>query len=92
MSKQTVKSTIFGGIPSLIVELLSPSNSVEEVNETIDVYLAAKVPLIWIIDPDRRTASVYQPNRPAKLVNENEQLDGADVLPRFSVTLAELFD
>jgi Uma2 family endonuclease len=58
MARQTEESTQIEGIPTLVVEILSPNDTVEEVNEKIDTYLAAGVPLVWIIDPYRRTVTV----------------------------------
>ena len=44
MARQTDVSTMIEGIPTLVVEILSPNDTIEDINEKIDVYLAAKVP------------------------------------------------
>ena len=41
--KQSEDSTLIDGVPTLVVEILSPSDTIEDVNEKIDTYLAAKV-------------------------------------------------
>src|SRR6478609_9348662 len=42
-------------VPDLVVEVLSPSNSGFEIEVKLDEYLAAGIPLVWIVHPDRRT-------------------------------------
>ncbi len=91
LARQTDATTLIDGVPLLAVEILSPNDTIDEINEKIDVYLAVGVPLVWIIDPYRRTAAVYRPGHPARLVTEGQQLSGESVLPGFSVALADLF-
>jgi hypothetical protein len=45
-----------------------------------------------VIDPRSRTAVVYHSDGSARLVREDEALDGEDVMPGFRLALAELFD
>ena len=51
MSQQTDDTTFVEGIPTLIVEILSPSDTVEEIDEKLDGYRRAGVPIVWVIDP-----------------------------------------
>src|SRR5947209_8801790 len=41
--------------PDLVVEVLSPGNSGVEVQEKLDEYLDAGIPMVWIVIPERRT-------------------------------------
>lgn len=77
--------------PDLAVEVLSASDRRGDIQQKIELYREANVPLLWVIDPDARTATVYQPGRPPVLLREDDALDGADVLPGFTLPLAELF-
>ena len=88
---QTNATTLVEGVPSLVVEVLSPNDTNEEVNEKIDLYLNAGVPLIWYIDPRRKTATVYRPGEAVRTVNEHEILSGEAVLVGFEVLLGDLF-
>ncbi len=54
------------------------------------MYLSAGLPLIWIVEPRRRTVTVYRPRRPASLVAEGQKLDGEQVLPGFYAPLEDL--
>lgn len=91
LARQTDETTLIDGIPLLAVEILSPSDTIDEINEKIDAYLSAGVPLVWIIDPHRRTATIYRPQEPPRLVTEGEEISGGTVLPGFHVSLADLF-
>jgi Uma2 family endonuclease len=49
------------------------------------------VRLVWVIDPRSRTAIVYRPDGSARLVRQEEALEGEDVVPGFRLPLTELF-
>ena len=52
---------------------------------------AAGARLVWVVDPGERRAIVRCPDRPPKVVGAGEDLDGEDVVPGFTLALAELF-
>lgn len=85
-----VLDEFFPGSPDLAVEVLSPSDRFSAVVEKARDYLAAGTLLVWVIDPKGRTAAVFFPDGSARLLGEDEALDGGDVLPGFSVTLRDL--
>lgn len=77
--------------PDLAVEVLSPSNTVHEIDEKIELYFAAGSRAIWVFNPKRRTVAAYTSPLDVKLFGEQETLDGGEVLPGFSLDLAKLF-
>lgn len=78
--------------PDIAVEVLSASDRRGDIEQKIALYHEANVPLLWVIDPEARTATVYQPHHPPVLLREDDTLDGGDVLPGFTLPLTELFD
>jgi Uma2 family endonuclease len=92
MARQTDDSTVIDGIPVLAVEILSPGNTVEEIDEKIDAYLNAGVPLVWVIDPHDRTVTVYRPGTEPELINVQQELSADPHLPGFRVPVARLFE
>jgi Uma2 family endonuclease len=92
MVRQTEDSTLIDGVPTLVAEILSPSDTIEDINEKIDAYLAAKVSIIWIIDPYRHTITVHQPDSVPKLFNVRDELSAEPHLPGFRVPVARLFE
>ena len=77
--------------PDLAVEVLSPSNTAKEINEKVAFYFAAGSRAVWVINPKRRTAVVYTSPSEVRTLNEQDTLDGGDVLPGFQLELSELF-
>jgi Uma2 family endonuclease len=77
--------------PDLVVEVLSPSNTASETADRVLLYLEAGVRLVWIADPPRRIVVVHWPDRTSRTFVEGETLDGGDVLPGFSLPVADVF-
>lgn len=84
-------TTLIRGVPVLVVEILSPSDTQEEIHDKIDSYLAAGVPLVWVLDPHDRTVVVYRPGREPEFVTASQELTAAE-LPGFRVATARLFE
>lgn len=78
--------------PDLAVEVLSPSESASELEEKLDDYRACGTPLIWVVDPARRTVMIVASNSPVRWLRETDTLDGGEVVPGFSCGVAELFE
>jgi Uma2 family endonuclease len=78
--------------PDLVAEILSPEDRPGEVLTKVGDWLEAGVRLAWVIDPDRRVASVYRADGSVMTVGSNGDLDGEAVLPGFSFRLSELFE
>jgi Uma2 family endonuclease len=77
--------------PDLAVEVLSPGNTVQEIDEKVAMFFAAGSRLVWVFNPKRRTAAVYRSPLDVRLLGEGDALDGGDVLPGFTLDLSKLF-
>lgn len=77
--------------PDLAVEVLSPDDRPGEVLEKVADWLNAGTRLVWIIDPERRSARAYREDGTIASLTDKDVLDGEDVLPGFTCTVAELF-
>lgn len=76
--------------PDLAAEVLSPSNRRGQVHDKIIEYSGRGTRMIWIVDPEDRTVTVYRGPDGGRLFHENATLDGEDVLPGFSCRVADL--
>jgi Uma2 family endonuclease len=56
---------IYEGPPLLAVEILSPSDTHEDIASRITLYLRAGC-AVWIIDPDVQTVTVYRSGQQRK--------------------------
>ena len=75
-------------IPSLVVEVLSEKNTRGEIAKKLKEYFFAGVQLAWVIDPRKRTAETYTGSDEMTAIAETGSLHGGDVLPGFSLPLA----
>jgi Uma2 family endonuclease len=78
-------------MPDLVVEVISPSNSRKDVDDKTTRWLAAGVVVVWNVRPQYRTVSVHMAGGSIQNLNENDQLDGGDVLPGFTCRVSEFF-
>ncbi|WP_169978177.1 Uma2 family endonuclease [Tautonia rosea] len=80
-------------VPDLAVEVLSKNNSRAEMERKLREYFEAGVRLVWMVDPTTRSIRVHTgpASEQSVLLSEAEILDGGEVVPGFSVTVAELF-
>jgi Uma2 family endonuclease len=81
----------FDGAPNLAIEVISPSNGVEEIVGKILEYFDAGVELVWVVHPRHRRVYVHEPKNQVRLLAENDELDGGKVLPGFRLSMATLF-
>jgi Uma2 family endonuclease len=77
--------------PDLVVEVLSPSDRMVDALSKVAMYLQAGVRLVWLIDPDSKTITVFRPDAAPRTMGLGDTLDGGDVLPDFGVPVAEIF-
>jgi Uma2 family endonuclease len=79
--------------PDLVVEVASPSQFRPGMNEKALLWLAAGVPLLWMIWPTRREVDVWIQGdaAPQVTLGEGDMLDGGAVLPGFHYPVADLF-
>jgi Uma2 family endonuclease len=73
--------------------VLSPSNTVEEMDEKLRDYFTSGTELVWYVEPDTRSVLVFtDPDRTsAKRLCVADTLDGGTVLPGFTLPVAALF-
>ncbi len=76
--------------PDLVVEIVSPGDRAGEVLAKVGDWLEGGASLIWVIDPERRTAQVYRADGTVALIGSDGALDGEDVLPGWRCALEEL--
>ena len=78
-------------MPDLVVEVVSPSESAADVEAKVARYLAAGVPLVWVAYPRRRAIRAHRPGQEPLEYGEDDVLDGGEVLPGFTIPVADLF-
>lgn len=78
--------------PDLAVEVLSEGNTALEMERKLREYFLAGVRLVWLIDPHKRQAKVFtSPDGPGTTLDQTQAVGGGEMLPGFSLPLADLF-
>jgi Uma2 family endonuclease len=78
-------------VPDLVVEVLSQSNTEAEMARKRREYFEAGVRLLWLVDLDARTVTVFTGPEECSTLDQNQVLDGGAVLPGFTLPLPGLF-
>ena len=78
--------------PDLVIEVISESNTAQEMSIKLQEYFKAGARLVWYVDPRTRTIDVYESPTSRKRLGEGDTLTGGKVLPGFSVKVAEIFE
>ncbi len=77
--------------PDLAVEVLSPSNTAQEMDRKLHDYFGAGVLLVWYVDPVARTVEVFTAPDQSVVLRQDQTLTGDPVLPGFVLPLRDLF-
>lgn len=77
--------------PDLAVETVSPDDRPAEVRGKAEEWLRSGVRLVWVIDPSRRSVTVYSADGEPRMRGDQDFLDGEDVVPGFRLRVAELW-
>ena len=75
----------------LVAEVVSPSNTRRQLAAKVREYFASGVRIVWVVDPEDRTATVYRGPGNGTVLWEDATITGEDVLPGFSCPVAEFF-
>ena len=78
--------------PDLAVEVLSPSNTREEMERKLHDYFEAGVALVWYVDPADRTVQVFHGPDESAVLGGHEVLSGESVLPGLELPLPKIFE
>jgi Uma2 family endonuclease len=77
--------------PDLAIEVLSPSNTPQEMERKLNDYFRARVRVVWYVDPRQRTVEVFTGVDRSTLLREGQTLTGDPLLPGFNLALRDLF-
>ena len=78
-------------LPDIAIEIKSPDDTVKQLREKADYYLANGTQLVWLVYPHQRMVEVYSLDGDVEILFEDDLLTGGEVLPDFSMPVAEVF-
>jgi Uma2 family endonuclease len=77
--------------PDFVIEIISPTDRASMVEAKVADWLQAGVDLLWCINPETGTTTVYDKGTIRRVTADNP-LNGGDVLPGLQLRLRELLD
>ena len=79
------------GAPDLVVEVVSPGDTLGEVDDKVMMWLHTGTAMVWVVNPKWKNVTVYRSATDIKMLTENDELDGEDVVPGFRCRIGEIF-
>jgi len=77
--------------PDLVVEIISPSESANAIQEKVNDYLQAGTHLIWLVYPRLQNVVEYRSLQQIRQIGPEGELEGGDLLPGFRLPMRTLF-
>lgn len=79
------------GAPDLAIEVISPTNTLREMERKVSDYFAAGSKRVWLVYPEEREVYIHGISGVTRRVQE-DSLDDSELLPGFSVQVSKLFE
>jgi Uma2 family endonuclease len=76
--------------PDFVIELMSPTDDLTELQQKMIEYMDCGVKLGWLICPDERQVEIYHNHQDKEILNNPSRLSGEDILPGLTVDLSEI--
>lgn len=77
--------------PDFVVELMSPSDSIEKTRAKMREYMNNGAKLGWLINRQQKLLEIYRPNQEVEILQNPHTLSAEDVLPGFVLDLTQIW-
>jgi Uma2 family endonuclease len=78
--------------PDFVIELRSPSDSLTELREKMQQWIANGAQLAWLIDPIERAVSIYRPGEEPEVLRHPTSVQGNGVMAGFELVMARIWE
>ena len=80
------------GVPDIAIEVVSPGDTAAELEQKVGEYLAAGSQRVWVVYPSSRRVMVHRADGAAMSYSDDAAIEDPELLPGFSLPLAEIFE
>ena len=77
--------------PEFIIEIISKSNSGNEIAQKINDYFSSGVKVVWNIYPELREVIIYNSYNEIRKCVQSNICDAGEIIPDFRITVNEIF-
>lgn len=85
------KEKIVPFAPDFLIELLSPTDSLTDLQTKMREYVENGTSLGWLIDPAKRKVYIYRPEQEVEILNNPEIISGGPMLTNFRLNVKEIW-
>lgn len=78
-------------VPDLVIEVVSPNDTIYELHERIRDFLKAGTDTAWVLNPLRQTVEIHRRQAQGTILSSGDDLPGEGPLTGFRVPVAQLF-
>jgi Uma2 family endonuclease len=78
--------------PDFIVELRSPTDSLAELKEKMEQWVANGAQLAWLIDPTEQTVFIYRPDDQPEILHHPSSVQGNGIMAGFELVMARIWE
>ena len=78
--------------PDFVIELMSPTDDINELQQKMTEYMSCGVKLGWLINPDEKQVEIYRNGQDREVLNNPQSLSGEDILPGLIVDLSSILN
>jgi Uma2 family endonuclease len=75
----------------LVVEVISPGDTVYDVSKKVEQYLKNGFKLVWVVHPNTKTIVIHRADGSIGKLHEDDEIVGEAILPGFRCKVAEFF-
>jgi len=79
------------GAPDLAVEVASPGDTTGEVDEKVRAWLDVGAVMVWVVNLQWKTVTVYRSPTDIKTLTAADELTGQDAVPGFRCRVGDIF-
>jgi Uma2 family endonuclease len=79
------------GAPELAVEVVSPSQSAEDLDIKVQQYLRSGAEQVWVVYPITKRIHIFLAGGKVRILNETQTLEAGELLPGFSAKVGDFF-
>ena len=74
--------------PDFVLELMSKTDSLKNIQEKMEEYMDNEVKLGWLINPEKQEVEIYRQGQKKEVLDCPKIISGGDILPEFILDLS----
>lgn len=78
--------------PDFVIELMSPTDELSELQNKMKEYMDCGVRLGWLINPDEKQVEIYRQQEKSIVLNNPQTLSGEKILLDLTIDLQDIFE